>query len=66
MTPDELKNRTKKFAVDIIKLTQKLPENRIGWIIENQLVKALRILRGSMNCSQQKLLPKQRVVLTEA
>ena len=40
MTPDELKSRTKKFAIDIIKLAQKLPENRIGWIIENQLVKA--------------------------
>lgn len=40
MNSDELKNRTKKFALDIIKLAKDLPKNSLGRIIETQLVKA--------------------------
>ena len=40
MNSDELKNRTKKFALNIIKLANDLPKNSVGRIIETQLVKA--------------------------
>jgi four helix bundle protein len=40
MNPDELKNRTKKFALNIIKLANDLPKNSVGRIIETQLIKA--------------------------
>ncbi|HNW98169.1 MAG TPA: four helix bundle protein [Bacteroidales bacterium] len=40
MTPDELKDRTKKFALSILELVKKLPNNRTGWIITDQLSRA--------------------------
>jgi four helix bundle protein len=40
MNSDELKDRTKKFALNIIKLANDLPKNSVGRIIETQLVKA--------------------------
>lgn len=40
MNSDELKDRTKKFALNIIKLANDLPKNSLGRIIETQLVKA--------------------------
>jgi len=40
MNSDELKDRTKKFALKIIKLANDLPKNSVGRIIEKQLVRA--------------------------
>jgi four helix bundle protein len=40
MTKDELKNRTKKFALMIIKLVNELPNNRSGNTIGNQLIRS--------------------------
>lgn len=40
MTSDELKLRTKKFALRIIKLTENLPDNQSGKIIGNQLIRS--------------------------
>jgi four helix bundle protein len=37
MTEQELKSRTKKFAVDILNLVDKFPQRRSGNIIANQL-----------------------------
>jgi four helix bundle protein len=40
MTKEELKNRTKKFALGIIKLVNELPNTRVGNTIGNQLIRA--------------------------
>ncbi len=40
MTPEEMKKRTKKFALDAIKLSESLPHTRAGNIIANQLIRA--------------------------
>jgi hypothetical protein len=29
MTPDDLRNRTKKFAVDVVKLAKRLPKDSV-------------------------------------
>ena len=40
MTPDELKARTKKFAVDVLLLAKNLPRNSIDDAIVSQLTRA--------------------------
>lgn len=40
MNSEELKRRTKKFALDIIKLVENFPKNKIGDIIGRQLLKS--------------------------
>lgn len=40
MTPQEMKARTKKFAVRVIKMTETLPEKRAANIIANQLIRS--------------------------
>jgi four helix bundle protein len=40
MTRDELKSRTKKFAVEILKFLEKLPKSKAGSVIEYQLAKS--------------------------
>lgn len=40
MTPQEMKARTKKFAVRVIKMTDTLPDKRAANIIANQLIRS--------------------------
>lgn len=40
MTQDELKGRTKKFTIDIIRFVKNLPEGRDAWQIGDQLYRA--------------------------
>jgi four helix bundle protein len=40
MTNSELKLRTKKFALRIIKLVQSLPKNKIGDVLGHQLLRS--------------------------
>jgi four helix bundle protein len=40
MTKDELKRRTKKFALDIIKLVEELPNTKAGNTIGYQLIRS--------------------------
>jgi four helix bundle protein len=40
MNPDNLKKRTKEFAIRIIKLVNALPKNSLGSTIGNQLLRA--------------------------
>lgn len=37
---DELKNRTKEFAIEIVKLCEFLPNKQIGWTISNQIIRS--------------------------
>jgi four helix bundle protein len=40
MTPDEFKNRTKRFALRVIKLVQNLPSTREGDVLGRQLLRS--------------------------
>jgi four helix bundle protein len=40
MQPSDLKARTKKFAIRIIKLVQALPHNPAGWVLGKQLLRS--------------------------
>ena len=40
MTPQEMKNRTKRFAVRVIKMTDTLPNSRASNVIANQLIRS--------------------------
>ena len=40
MDKNELKNRTKKFALDIIRLVSELPETKAGHTIGNQIIRS--------------------------
>ena len=40
MNKIELQNRTKKFALSIIKLAANLPNNRVGWTFTDQIVRS--------------------------
>ena len=40
MTPEVMKDRTKKFAKQIIYLCRKLPRNREGYLIGNQIFRS--------------------------
>ena len=40
MTPDDLKARTRKFAVDIIKLAKRLPKDTVDRLVTGQLARS--------------------------
>lgn len=40
MTPDELKARTKKFALHTLKMCDSLPQSRSGYVLANQLIRS--------------------------
>ena len=40
MTPEELKTRTKRFALDILKLSDSIPKNTSGRAIASQLIRS--------------------------
>lgn len=40
MTSDELKQRTKKFSIRVINLIRHLPNNKIGYVLGNQLLRS--------------------------
>jgi len=40
MTKDELKRRTKRFALEIIKLVDELPNTTVGRTIGNQIIRS--------------------------
>jgi four helix bundle protein len=40
MTKEELKSRTKQFAIEIIKLIEALPNTKAGHVIGNQIIRS--------------------------
>jgi four helix bundle protein len=40
MTPEELKQRTKRFAIGILKLSDDFPKSAAGRVLANQLIRA--------------------------
>jgi four helix bundle protein len=71
MTPDELKARTKQFALRVIKLVAALPKNIEGRAIANQLVRCGTSVAANYRAScgarsQSEFVAKIGVVLEEA
>jgi len=71
MTPDELKARTKQFALRVIKLVAALPKNIEGRAIGNQLVRCGTSVAANYRAScrarsQSEFVAKIGVVLEEA
>ena len=40
MTPDEMKDRTKKFALRVIRMTEALPRNRVADVLGRQVLRS--------------------------
>lgn len=71
MTPKELQNRTKKFAIAVVKLTDELPNKPIGWTITNQLVRSSTSVAANYRAvgrvkSDKDFISKLGIVLEEA
>jgi len=71
MTSDELKLRTKKFALRIIKLTENLPDNQSGKIIGNQLIRSATSVGANYRAacrsrSKQEFISKIKIVEEES
>lgn len=71
MTPDELKGRTKQFALRVIKLVVALPKSIEGRAIANQLVRCGTSVAANYRAacrarSRSEFIAKMGVVLEEA
>ena len=70
MNKEELKNRTKKFAVEVIKLTELFPKNTAGYVISKQIIRSATSVaanyRASLRAqSQSHFISKLNIVLEE-
>lgn len=71
MTSDELKLRTKKFALRVIKLTESLPKNSLGKVLGNQLLRSATSIGANYRAacrsrSKVEFISKIRIVEEEA
>lgn len=71
MTEKELKDRTKKFAIDIFKLVELLPNSTTGRIIQNQIGRSASSVAANYRAtcrgrSKAEFIAKLGVVLEEA
>ena len=71
MTPEDLKRRTKQFAIRIIRLVERLPETKTSKIIGNQLLRsgtsiAANYRAGCLGKSKRDFISKMKIVEEEA
>lgn len=71
MKSTELKNRTKEFAKAVIRLAEKLPNNRIGWTISDQIIRSSTSVASSYRAvcrakSDKDFIHKMGTVIEEA
>ena len=71
MNKTDLKNRTKKFALEIIKMIELLPNKKIGHIIANQILRSSTSVAANYRAacrgrSQAEFIAKLGIVLEEA
>jgi len=71
MTPDELKDRTKHYALRIIKLVRALPQNQEGWVIGKQLLRSATSVGANYRAvcrarSMPEFIAKLGIVIEEA
>ena len=67
----ELQNRTKKFALSIIKLAANLPNNRVGWTFTDQIVRSSTSVAANYRAvcrakSDKDFISKMETVIEEA
>lgn len=66
-----LQNRTKKFALNMIKLSEYLPNNRIGWTFTDQIVRSSTSVAANYRAvcrakSDKDFISKLGIVIEEA
>lgn len=71
MNSKKLQHRTKKFALDIIKLTEHLPNNRVGWTFTDQIVRSSTSVAANYRAvcrarSDKEFISKMGIVIEEA
>jgi four helix bundle protein len=71
MNKIELQNRTKKFALAIIKLATNLPNNRVGWTFTDQIVRSSTSVAANYRAvcrakSDKDFISKMETVIEEA
>jgi len=71
MNSKELQNRTKKFALDIIRLTEHLPNNRVGWTFTDRIVRSSTSVAANYRAvcrakSDKDFISKMETVIEEA
>ena len=71
MTREQLKKRTKEFAKDVIRLVEKLPNNRVGGTISDQIVRSSTSVASNYRAvcrakSDRDFIHKMGIVIEEA
>ncbi|MCA0381237.1 MAG: four helix bundle protein [Bacteroidetes bacterium] len=71
MKGDDLKQRTKKFALSIIKLAEQLPHNRVGWTFTDQIIRSATSVVANYRAacrakSDKDFISKMETVIEEA
>jgi len=71
MNAQELQNRTKQFAIDIINLVKSLPNNRVGWTFTDQMVRSATSVAANYRAvnrakSDKDFINKKAIVIEEA
>ncbi|MCD4684057.1 MAG: four helix bundle protein [Bacteroidales bacterium] len=71
MNETELKSRTKKFAHDCVKLALELPNNKLGWHLQGQLIRCSTSVAANYRAacvaqSKKSFVSKLGIVVEEA
>lgn len=71
MNNTDLKNRTKKFALTIIKLAEVLPNHRVGWTFTDQIIRSYTSVAANYRAvcrakSDKDFISKMETVIEEA
>jgi len=71
MNKIDLQRRTKKFALEIIKLAERLPNNRVGWTFTDQIVRSATSVAANYRAvcrakSDKDFISKMETVIEEA
>ena len=61
MKPEDLKARSKKFALDIFKLVEILPKNKVGNVISNQILRSATSVGANYRAACRSRTPKDFV-----
>jgi len=68
---EQIQNRTKQLALAIIKLTEHLPNNRVGWTFTDQIVRSSTSVAANYRAvcrarSDKEFIAKMGIVIEEA
>lgn len=71
MNSTELQHRTKKLALEIIKLAKQLPNNRVGWTFSDQIIRSATSVAANYRAvcrarSDKEFIAKMGIVIEEA